>query len=81
MKTSNTSSRAPKRKIEAAPEDAAPPRARPVHAYAPVQTRRAFEAVADQILGSEIAGRDSNGGFGYAQAMRCQNRAPLAKRE
>src|ERR1700731_3096906 len=36
------------------------------------------EAVADQILGSKIAGRDSNGGFGYAQAMRCQNRAPLA---
>jgi len=56
LKTSNTSSRAPKRKIEAAPEDAAPPRARPVHAYAPVQTRRAFEAVADQIRGQLQSG-------------------------
>lgn len=56
MKTANTSSRAPKRPTEAATENAAPLPARPAQAYAPVQTRRAFEAVADQIRGQLTSG-------------------------
>ena len=56
MKTANTSSRAPKRPIEAAAENAAPRARVRRHAYAPVQTRRAFEAVADQIRGQLTSG-------------------------
>src|ERR1700758_2272416 len=49
LKTANTGNRLPKNQIEAASKDAAPSPARRAPAYAPVQTRRAFEAVADQI--------------------------------
>jgi DNA-binding FadR family transcriptional regulator len=56
LKTANTSPRAPKRPIEAAAEDTAVARVRPKPAYAPVQTRRAFEAVADQIRGQLTSG-------------------------
>jgi DNA-binding FadR family transcriptional regulator len=56
LKTANPSTRAPKRPIEVAAEDTAVARARPAPAYAPVQTRRAFEAVADQIRGQLTSG-------------------------
>ena len=55
LKTANTGNRLPKSHIEAAIEDA-PARARRAPAYAPVQTRRAFEAVADQIRGQLTSG-------------------------
>ncbi|MEM5341430.1 FadR/GntR family transcriptional regulator [Paraburkholderia azotifigens] len=56
MKTANTVTRAAKRPIEVTTDGAASAGARPAQTYAPVQTRRAFEAVADQIRGQLASG-------------------------